>query len=95
MCETAGEDEQDYVVRVGKLSRDADLGTTDVATRRLCLVLATNSLRDVNFQRKLMAGCMNWAEFTRILNPEQWQARQRKSLKDTLKTQCLSKRKWV
>ena len=65
--QTAGEDEQRYFVRVERLSRDADLGTTDKARRRLCLVLATNDLRDVNLQRELMARSMDWAEFARIL----------------------------
>ena len=50
-----------------RLSRDADLVTTDEARRHLCLVLATNGLRDVNLQRELIDRNMNWAEFTRIL----------------------------
>ena len=55
MRQNVGEDERDYLVRVEKLSRDADLGTTNEARRRLCFVLATNGLRDVNLRRELMA----------------------------------------
>ena len=40
---TAGEDERDYLVRVEKLSRGVDLGTTDGARRRLCLALTGSS----------------------------------------------------
>ena len=52
---------------VERLRSDADLGTTDEARRRICLVLASNGLRDVNLQRELMARSMDWAKFARIL----------------------------
>ena len=65
--QTSGEDERDYLVRVERLSCDADLGTTEEARRHLCLVLTTNGLRDVNLRRELLARSMNWAEFARIL----------------------------
>ena len=65
--QTAGEHEREYLVRVERLSCDADLGTTEEARRHLCLVLTTNGLRDVNLRRELLARSMNWAEFARIL----------------------------
>ena len=65
--QNVGKDERDYLVRVEKLSRDANLGTTDEARRRLCLVLGTNGLRDVNLRRELMARRLDWDEFARIL----------------------------
>ena len=61
MVQTAGDDKRDYLVRVERLGCDADLGTTDKARRRLCLVLATNGLRDVYLQRDLMARSIDWA----------------------------------
>ena len=40
VCQTSGENEREYHVRVERLSRDADLDTTDEAGKRLCLVFS-------------------------------------------------------
>ena len=53
MRQTAGENEQDYLVRIERLSRDADLGTTMKPAPLSCDT--TNGLRDINLQRELMA----------------------------------------
>ena len=50
MRKNSGEDEQDYLVTVKRLSHDADLGTTDYAGRQLSSVLAITSLK--NYQPK-------------------------------------------
>ena len=92
MHQTAGEDEREYVVRVKRLSHDADLRTTDKVKRQLCFVLATNGLRDINLRRELMAVSMEWAEFARILKSSA-AANQAVQIIETLKAQRFSIRK--
>ena len=64
----AGEDDRDYLVRVERLSRDADFANADAVRRRFALVLAVNGLRDAALRLELMAKRdLDWESLGNVL----------------------------
>ena len=68
VSQRTGEDDRDYLVRVERLSREAELGNVETIRRQLAMVLAVNGLRDVALRKELMALCdLDWDTLKRIL----------------------------